>query len=342
MDWYPHYIDDYDSDTVRLTIAEDGAYSRLLRWYYKNEKALPDDEVSLAGICRIGVEEWRALAPKIRPFFVTRLSRVTGDQVLLQKRCNEVITAQNKKRKDGKQRQEKLRKNGVLEAVTRDKRVGNAPRGEESRVEETLSLTDRTESPTTTEPSDLFARGSKKTEPAKPSKAQAAAEVDRLFEEVWAHYPRKVGKKPARKAFGAALARTQFPEILAGVIRYAAERANEDHQFTAHPASWLNGDRWTDQPPVRNGAGRSGGNGREPDSGVARFLNRHLGAGGQPDLPDLGGNPAGVSPVPADRPRPRPGPIPGFGPRETIVEPDGTHRVGENARYDASDDPQQG
>lgn len=71
MDWYPHHIDDYDADTLHLTPAEDGIYSRLLRWYYKHERPLPDDDVALAAISRIGLEEWRAVAPKIRALFVT-------------------------------------------------------------------------------------------------------------------------------------------------------------------------------------------------------------------------------------------------------------------------------
>ena len=143
MDWYPHHIDDYDADTLRLTLAEDGAYSRLLRWYYKHERPLPDDEVALAAICRIGIDEWRVLDPKIRRFFVTRDTRVSHESVLFHKRCDEVIVTQNKKRKDGKKRQEKFRKNNALEDVTRDNRVGNASRGEERRIlyqEETRSM----------------------------------------------------------------------------------------------------------------------------------------------------------------------------------------------------------
>ena len=66
MDWYPHHISDYDADTLHLTIAEDGAYSRLLRWYYANERPLPNDDQALASICRIGLAEWQAIAPKIK------------------------------------------------------------------------------------------------------------------------------------------------------------------------------------------------------------------------------------------------------------------------------------
>jgi hypothetical protein len=34
--------------------------------------------------------------------------------------------------------------------------------------------------------------------------------------------------------------------IIAGAQRYAGERAGQDPQFTAHPATWLYQERWLD------------------------------------------------------------------------------------------------
>lgn len=136
MDWYPHHIDDYDADTLHLTLAEDGAYSRLIRWYYKHERTLPNDDQALAAICRIGLEEWRGMADKIKALFVTRDTRSANasvPSVLAHKRCDKVIVAQTKKRKDWRTRQEKQRKNGILDDVTRDSGVTHASRGEERR-----------------------------------------------------------------------------------------------------------------------------------------------------------------------------------------------------------------
>lgn len=140
MDWYPHYIDDYDADTLHLSLAEDGAYSRLLRWYYKHERTLPNDDQALAAICRIGLEEWRGMADKIKGMFVTRDTRSAPASILAHKRCDKVIVAQTKKRKDWRARQEKQRKNGILEDVTRDESVTHASRGEERRGESISSL----------------------------------------------------------------------------------------------------------------------------------------------------------------------------------------------------------
>ena len=68
------------------------------------------------------------------------------------------------------------------------------------------------------------------------------------FPDWWATYPRHVGKGAARKAYAKAV-KTVSPEaLLAGVRRYAAARLGQDESFTAHPATWLNQERWSDEP----------------------------------------------------------------------------------------------
>jgi hypothetical protein len=67
-----------------------------------------------------------------------------------------------------------------------------------------------------------------------------------LFEGFWAAYPKKVGKGAARKAYRNALKRAFYDEILAGAKAYAASKP--DPQFTAHASTWLNADRWLDEP----------------------------------------------------------------------------------------------
>lgn len=79
---------------------------------------------------------------------------------------------------------------------------------------------------------------------------------DRQFDQIWAIYPRKTGKAPARKAFDAALKLADFPTILAGAERYAAERAGQDNQYTKHATTWFHGQHWQDEaeppkPPPR-------------------------------------------------------------------------------------------
>lgn len=72
--------------------------------------------------------------------------------------------------------------------------------------------------------------------------------TDQHFDEFWASYPRKVGKGQARTAFQKALKKAYVGDILTGAERYAQERAGQDSAYTAHPATWLNGERWLDEP----------------------------------------------------------------------------------------------
>jgi hypothetical protein len=73
-----------------------------------------------------------------------------------------------------------------------------------------------------------------------------------LFEDFWGVYPRKIGKGAARKAYRNALKRACEAEILAGAKAYAASKP--DPKYTAHATTWLNADRWLDEPERKPGA----------------------------------------------------------------------------------------
>ena len=69
------------------------------------------------------------------------------------------------------------------------------------------------------------------------------AQHEKLFEEFWNAYPKKVDKAKAFRAFKSALGRATFEDILAGVIAYRNDpKRNPD--YTKYPATWLNGDAW--------------------------------------------------------------------------------------------------
>jgi len=87
---------------------------------------------------------------------------------------------------------------------------------------------------------------------ARPSRASTTD--DRLFEEFWITYPRKVGKRNAKAAYVRARRRGfMHTDILDGAQRYRDD-PNRENQFTAHPTTWLNRDGWQDEPlPARNG-----------------------------------------------------------------------------------------
>jgi hypothetical protein len=75
---------------------------------------------------------------------------------------------------------------------------------------------------------------------------------DPLFNEFWETYPRRSAKGAARRAWSRAAAVADPHAIIAGAARYASDPNRED-TYTAHPATWLNGERWLDEPlPARD------------------------------------------------------------------------------------------
>src|SRR5262249_23561120 len=62
-------------------------------------------------------------------------------------------------------------------------------------------------------------------------------------------YPRRVARGAALKAYKQARTRgATAEELLDGAKRYASERAGQDPQYTKHPATWLRGLCWLDEP----------------------------------------------------------------------------------------------
>ena len=78
------------------------------------------------------------------------------------------------------------------------------------------------------------------------SEAEASSNGARAsFAEFWTLFPNKVGKRDAEKAFATAIRRAPFEAIMAGLQRYVAKT---DDRPWCNPATFLNQNRWEDQP----------------------------------------------------------------------------------------------
>lgn len=79
------------------------------------------------------------------------------------------------------------------------------------------------------------------------------------FAAFWKVYPLKTAKGAARKAWAKAVKAAGDPDrIVQGAYRFSLD-PNRVAEFTPHPATWLNGERWDDDPlPAR------GTNGTKP------------------------------------------------------------------------------
>lgn len=91
------------------------------------------------------------------------------------------------------------------------------------------------------------------TPPARRTE-RASPLSEAAFAEFWSAYPRKVAKGQARAAWTKAVKGGADPAVLtaaAASYRDDPERRRSDPKFTPHPASWLNAQRWLDEPPER-------------------------------------------------------------------------------------------
>lgn len=76
--------------------------------------------------------------------------------------------------------------------------------------------------------------------------------MDDTFKQFWGAYPRKVGKGAARKAFTRAQSLTTLDTILTALAwqRTQPQWIKDGGEFIPHPATWLNQERWDDEPPA--------------------------------------------------------------------------------------------
>src|SRR5215472_6979118 len=101
---------------------------------------------------------------------------------------------------------------------------------------------------------DSLSHKRSKRKPTAPTPATLAA-----FEAFYAAYPRHVAKQ---KAFDAWLKLNADAELISVIMdaveQYAEEVQNTEPRFILHPATWLNGRRWEDEP-VRSAAANANG-----------------------------------------------------------------------------------
>lgn len=101
------------------------------------------------------------------------------------------------------------------------------------------------------------------TRPIENSRVRTQGELENTvrdaFEEFWAAWPRKAGKRAALAAWLSAKKRGNTPETIhAGLAPWVAYwRVRAEHEgvgaverFIPHASTWLNQDRWVDRPPA--------------------------------------------------------------------------------------------
>lgn len=84
--------------------------------------------------------------------------------------------------------------------------------------------------------------------------APAALIPESEFDDVWAHWPKKVERKKSLEQFRRAAKRMSLEDLKAHVVKFGdAYAATTDRQFVPALDSWLRNERWTDELPTLNG-----------------------------------------------------------------------------------------
>jgi uncharacterized protein YdaU (DUF1376 family) len=91
--WMPLWIGAYLADTMKLTTLQHGAYLLLLIAYWRERKALADDDEELRAITKLERSEWKRVRPVLAKFF-----RV-GDGVWWHKRVEAEIAEADERSK---------------------------------------------------------------------------------------------------------------------------------------------------------------------------------------------------------------------------------------------------
>ncbi|MDW9772572.1 uncharacterized protein YdaU (DUF1376 family) [Sinorhizobium meliloti] len=207
------YVSDFIGDTLHLSTEQIGAYMLLLMAMWNAGGRLPNDDAKLARVVRMSVKKWKAIEDDLLGFF-----DVTEGEIYHNRLTKELQKSERK----SQLRADAGAKGGSSKAL-KDK---------EARLANASDLPQH--SPDTRDNSSL-----------RSESISIGDEFDRDF---WPVYPRKVGKGQAIKAYRAARKRASAEEITSGAKRYASDRSGQDPSFTKHPATWLNGQCWLDEP----------------------------------------------------------------------------------------------
>lgn len=284
----PLYVDDFEAATAHLSVAEDGIYNRMMRLCWRTPGcSVPAESAWLIRRLRITADEFETVAkPVIDEFFKVKNGRYF--QARLTREFDAIENKSLARKKAGKL--------GGSAKASKNKDID--PSNATILPRDTRAFPEPEPKP------DIKKEG-------KPSSLLVSIEPDH-FEAWWLAFPRKAAKPVARKAYQKAVSKIggYAPEVVlrVGAERYAAQCVGKEQEFIAHGATWLNQERWNDEPDSRNPENRPSDHQRSRAqsnvAGAALALARRQAAraggegwpdnqGGQPSLKLIsGGGPA--------------------------------------------------
>lgn len=214
---FQFYPQDYLSSArvAEMTLEEEGAYIRLL-CYCWTTGSIPADPERCARLVGKGCSTDVAISVQ-RSFNVcsTDVQRMTHDRIEKEREKQVLRRAQTS---EAGKKSALARSVKATHATTKNKRSTNVQRN----LNPSSSSSDEDE-----------------------CVIELKSQVDQ-FEQFWSTCPRKTAKGAARKAWLKAIKTATPAQIIEGMKVYAKQVTGTEQQFIAHPATWLNGERWLD------------------------------------------------------------------------------------------------
>jgi hypothetical protein len=129
-----------------------------------------------------------------------------------------------------------------------DPAIGTKSEDSPNHNETPRDSTDHTKTPPS---SPQERKGQERT--GKEEKTSSSLTARETFENFWRMYPRKDGEANAVKAFDRAAKKHGASLLVSEAERWAGLWHGEgrDKKYIPHAATWLNGERWNDEPPTR-------------------------------------------------------------------------------------------
>jgi hypothetical protein len=127
-------------------------------------------------------------------------------------------------------------------------KVANGNHGGRPAMKNLTETEDNLKEPNETE-INLIRKNKNREQDIKVTILKDRKESDLMFQKLWSVYPRHVGKQNAVKAFAKLKPDEALLETMINAILKQKQSAQwSDPQYIPHPATWLNGHRWEDEP----------------------------------------------------------------------------------------------
>lgn len=213
---------DWDMGTAELSLEEEAAYLRIVNSINKHDAPVPNIDRVLAGMFRCSTRKARSLRDALieaRKIYIED-DRIWNDRARFEVNSRSVRSEKCAEsgakggRKSGEQRAKALENNDLMQSPAL------------SRIE----------------------KNRKEKNPPTPQGGDACVEDE--FEEWWKHYPRKVSKGAARRAYKVARKKIDPKSLFDAVRRFALAVQGKEANFVCHASTWLNGERWDDQQGI--------------------------------------------------------------------------------------------